>query len=160
MQESAQQAQGAEWNKDYRRVVDIRPVKGDGAVYEVIKYISKTNRFLDLPEAVEAYLRAIRGVRVLQTFGRFYNFKMEVPITKAEVEELAAAGIEAQPTSAASFLHCDCGENKFLRIGVFSMSDVEMDEDGRWRIRPGRERRRCRGSSMSTEASEDGIYRT
>jgi hypothetical protein len=146
--EAAQQERGSDWNKRYRRVIDIRPVKaGDGAVYEVIKYISKTNRFLDLPEAVEPYLRAVRGVRVIQTFGSFYNFKMEVPLTKAEVEELAEAGIEATAVKASSFLRCDCGENKFQRIGVFSMSDVEMDTNGRWLIRLSHERRRCRGSS-------------
>jgi hypothetical protein len=148
--EAAQQERGSDWNKRYRRVVDIRPVqKGDGAVYEVIKYISKTNRFLDLAEAVEPYLRAIRGVRVLQTFGSFYNFKMEVPVTQAEVEEMAAAGIDAAPVKASTFLHCECGMNHFERIGVFSMADVEMDVDGRWLIRPQRERRRCRGSATN-----------
>ena len=100
------QADDVEWNKRFRRVVDVRVVKGDDAVYEVIKYVSKTNRFLDIPDAVEQFLQAVRGVRVIQTFGIYYNFKMEVPITKAEREDLAAAGIEAPVAGVVSFLQC------------------------------------------------------
>jgi hypothetical protein len=94
------------------------------------------------------FLRAIHCVRVMQTFGSFYNFKIEVPITKKDLEVLAAAGIETGniPVGAASFLRCECGKNEFHRIGVFSKADVEMDEDGRWLIRLSHERRRCRGS--------------
>lgn len=157
--EAVLQSPGSDWNQRYRRVVDIRPVTGENAVYEVIKYVSKTNRFLDIPEAVEVFLRAIRGVRVMQTFGTFYNFKMEVPITKEDVEALAAEGIavEAPTAGAASFLKCDCGKNHFKRIGVFSMSHVEMDSSGRWLLRPEHVRQRCRGSSID-EGEEHGIY--
>jgi hypothetical protein len=158
--ETSQHEPGSDWNQKYRRVVDIRPVKNNSsAVYELIKYISKTNRFVDLPDAVEMFLRSVRGVRVIQTFGSFYNFKMEVPMTKADLEALAASGISTGniPVGAASFLRCDCGKNEFHRIGVFSMSDVEMDKDGRWLIRQSCERRRCRGSSTSTEAN-DGFH--
>jgi hypothetical protein len=157
--EVEQHTPGSDWNQRYRRVVDIRPVKNSFAVYELIKYISKTNRFLDLPDAVEMFLRAIHGVRVMQTFGSFYNFKIEVPITKNDLEVLAAAGIETGniPVGAASFLRCGCGKNEFHRIGVFSMADVEMDEDGRWLIGLPREKRRCRGSSTKAEAN-DGFY--
>ena len=156
-----QQEKGSEWNKKFRRVVDIRSVKGGtSAVYELIKYISKTNSFIDRPEAVATYLRAVRSVRVIQTFGRYYNFKMEVPITKADLDALTEAGIETGniPVGAASFLRCECGKNEFHRIGVFSMADVQMDVDGRWLIRPSHERRRCRGSSTYMEEN-DGICR-
>ncbi len=58
--EAAQQVQGSEWNQQFRRVVDIRRVKNDSsAVYELVKYISKTNRFLDNPP--QAYFR-VRSV--------------------------------------------------------------------------------------------------
>ena len=54
---------------------------------------------------------------------------------------------------AASFYRCDCGKNEFHRIGVFSMADVEMDEDGRWFLkRPTSERRRYR-HYIDTKAS-------
>jgi hypothetical protein len=150
--EADKQFKGSDWNKKFRRVIDIRGIKNknsSSAVYELIKYISKTNSFVDSPTAVETYLRAVRNVRVIQTFGCYYNFKMEVPMTKSDLEELAEAGIETGniPVGAASFLRCGCGKNEFHRIGVFSMADVEMDEDGRWLIRSSHERRRCRGSS-------------
>lgn len=135
---------GDAWFTDYWRKVDIRRVKNENAVYEVIKYVSKTNRFLDLAEAVEPYLRAVRGVRVLQTFGTFYNVKIEVPVTKEDVEALAAQGIQAEVTSAKSFLRCGCGENKFNDLGFFTMEDVEMDADGRWCLKLSCERRQCR----------------
>jgi len=137
-------SQGDAWFSDYWRKVDIRRVKGENAVYEVIKYVSKTNRFLDLAEAVEPYLRAIRGVRAIQTFGTFYNVKLEVPVTEEDVEALAAAGIEATATSAKSFLHCDCGKNEFRNLGVVSMEYVEMDANGRWCLKLSCERLRCR----------------
>jgi hypothetical protein len=135
---------GDAWFSDYWRKVDIRRVKNENAVYEVIKYISKTNRFLDLAEAVEPYLRAVRGVRVLQTFGTFYNVRLEVPVTKEDVEALAAEGIQAEVSSAKSFLRCDCGKNEFSDFGFFTMEYVEQDESGRWCLKPSCERQQCR----------------
>jgi hypothetical protein len=122
----AMEEKGSTWNLHYRRVVDLRPVKqGDGAVYEVIKYISKTNRFLDIPEAVEAYLRAVRGVRVIQTFGSFYNFKFEPEKT---------------------FLKCECGGGDFEQIGLFGLSGVYQAESGCWYVKQQHvDRQRCRG---------------
>lgn len=160
--ERSQQRRGSDWNLKYRRTVDIRAVENDSsAVYELIKYISKSNRFLDLPKAVAAYLRAVRNVRVLQTFGSFYNFKFEIPLSQNDLAALAALGVEPDKTteSSPSFFRCDCGQNQFKSIGFFSMKDVEMAETGRWLIRsacqdkgrwsnkPMRERRRCRGSA-------------
>ena len=135
---------GDVWFSDYWRKVDIRRVKSENAVYEVIKYISKTNRFLDLAEAVESYLRAVRNVRVIQTFGSFYNVKLEVPLTKADVKALAAAGIRAEVTSVKSFLECDCKKNDFEDIGVVSMDAVEQDETGRWCLKLSCVRKQCR----------------
>ena len=97
--------------------------------------------------------------RTLQTFGKFYNFKLEAPITKADIDSLAEAGIECdQVVGAASFLRCECGANKFERIGVFSISDVEMDANGRWLLKQSCERRRCRGSPANKGESTDGFY--
>jgi hypothetical protein len=133
-----------------RAIVDKPGKPIENAVFELIKYVSKTNKFLDIPDAVATYLRAIRGVRVLQTFGVYYNFKLEAPITQQDIEALASEGIAVEPPqvqSAASFLRCECGCNRFRRIGVFSMEHVEMDENGRWLIKQWYERQRCRGSS-------------
>jgi hypothetical protein len=119
---------GSAWNLANRRVVDLRRVKqGDGAVYEVIKYISKSNRFLDLPEAVEPYLRAVRGVRVIQTFGSFYNFKFE------------------RETAPQSFLKCECGKADFEPLGFFGLSSVYQAESGCWYLkRQHQHRTQCR----------------
>jgi hypothetical protein len=139
--ETKRRDRGCDWNREFRRVVDLKAVSGDvSAVYELIKYISKTNRFLDLPPVVATFLRAVYGVRVLQRFGTFYNFK-----GFDEADEAVEKG--ELPTGENSFYRCECGQNIFKRIGVFSMADVVMEENGRWTIRPSCERRRCRGSS-------------
>ncbi|WP_263367952.1 protein rep [Edaphobacter bradus] len=155
LRESAANAHSQDWNRRFRRVTHLRPVKGDNAVYEVIKYVTKSSRFLDIPQAVEEFLRAVRGVRVIQTFGTFYNFnsKLEAPITQEDIDALAAAGLDTKVSpgaTAAAFLRCDCGKNKFERLGVYAMHDVEMGEDGRWLLRLTRGRQgSCRGSSLT-----------
>jgi hypothetical protein len=130
---TGQQEQGSAWNVANRRVIDLRRVKpGDGAVYEVIKYISKTNRFLDIPEAVEEYLKAVRGVRVIQTFGSFYNFKFE------------------REDAPESFLKCECGKGKFINLGFFGLSSVYQAESGCWYLKQqhqNRARVRCRAGT-------------
>ena len=120
---------GDPWNVENRRVIDIRKVKGgDGAVYEVIKYISKTNRFLDIPDAVEGYLRAVRGVRIIQPYGTCYRFKFD-------------EAVEAQ-----TYMKCDCGKHDFERVGVFSLTSVYQAESGCWYLkRQHQQRRGCRG---------------
>ena len=138
-----------EWNKRFRRVVDVRAVKDEaGAVNEVVKYISKTNKFLDIPEAVEQFLRGVRGVRVIQAFGCFYNVELEAPITKSQSEETAAAGIASPVTGAASFLHCECGANRFERLGVYSMDALVMEESGRWVLKRSCDAKGCRRSGV------------
>ena len=141
---------GDAWFTTYWRKVDIRAVRAvngklDGAVFEVIKYISKENKFIDLPEAVEPFLRAVRGIRVVQTFGSFYNFKIDEPAPAEMIDYSTGEIVE----SDNSHLRCDCGKNIFVRIGVFSMRDVEQQQGGRWLIRPLQERQhqlRCRGT--------------
>lgn len=107
-------------------------------------------------------MRAIHGVRVMQSFGTYYNFnskfkKAEIPLSPEDISVIKDAGIdiEAPATGAASFLQCDCGANKFKRIGVFCMRHVEMDESGRWLVRESHERQRCRGSSTNLSESGD-----
>jgi hypothetical protein len=114
-EETAHHPKGDPWNQKNRRVVDLRNVEdGDGAVYEVIKYISKSNRFLDVPEAVERYLRAVRGVRIIQTFGTFYKFKFP-----ENVEHTVKVS-------------CPCGTNDYVHAGVFGLGNVYQSESGTW----------------------------
>jgi hypothetical protein len=112
-----------EWNREFRRTVDIRPVMDrDGAAREVLKYITKSADFCDLPEAVEPFVNAVKGARLIQTFGSWYGVKLDDEKDDGELRDWGE-------------LRCNCGENHWLRMGVFYHSDVEMDGEGRWRLR-------------------------
>jgi hypothetical protein len=108
-----------EWNARYRRVFDIRPVDNrEGAAKEVLKYITKVNDLADLPEAVEPFCDAVKGARLIQTFGSWYGAQIE---PEEPIEGQADWGK----------LHCTCGHNEWKRMGCFSWLDVEFAEDGR-----------------------------
>ena len=120
LDESKTWESGNPLNRSDRRIIKLKPVtQGDGAVYEVIKYISKTTRFLDHPEAVETYLKAVRGVRVTQTFGAFYNIKFD----------------EGDEPAPLTYLKCGCGQNDFHDLGLFGLSSVYQAENGCWYLR-------------------------
>jgi hypothetical protein len=106
-----------EWNRTNRRTVDIRRVTDrKKAAFEVLKYATKGSHFCDVPEAVNEFIDATKGARMLQTFGSWYGFDFE-----------------DEPDLLGS-LECGCGENKFERAGVISRYEVEMDRDtGKWR---------------------------
>jgi Replication protein/Transposase zinc-binding domain len=109
-----------EWNRKNRRIVDIRPVVDrDGAAKEVMKYITKSAAFCDLTEAVEPFCNAVRGARLVQTFGSWYGISLE------------GTPDPEQPKDWGK-MKCACGVNHWLHMGVFNSSDVEMDEEGRW----------------------------
>lgn len=111
-----------EWNIENRRVVDLRPVTDrDGAAREVLKYITKVADFGDVPEAVEQFATAVRGARLIQTFGSWYGVKLDAPADERHPEEWGE-------------FKCACGCNMWRRMGVFYRRDVEMDECGRWHL--------------------------
>ena len=94
MADSQDRPPGCDWNKANRRVLDIRRVKqtGDGAVYEVVKYISKSNRFLDIPEAVAGFLSAARGVRVIQDVRQVLQREFRTRYETPQVHALRVRG--------------------------------------------------------------------
>lgn len=107
-----------EWNRANRRIVDVRPVTDrEKVAYEVLKYITKVSDFGDLPEAVEPFANAVKGARLIQTFGSWYGVKLDTPPEESE---------------RFSQYQCACGDNHWKRIGVFYRRDVEMDEQGRF----------------------------
>ena len=109
-----------DWNLDNRRVVDIRPVNDrNRAVKEVLKYITKSSDFADLPTAVEQFQVATRGARLLQTFGSWYGIDFSTSFDTKHPEDWTR-------------LECSCGSNHWERIGVLPRSEVEMDAGGRW----------------------------
>lgn len=111
-----------EWNTNNRRVVDIRPVTDrERAAFEVLKYITKVADFGDLSEAVEPFANAVKGARLIQTFGTWYGVKLDAPPGTQYPEDWGE-------------LKCACGCNEWRRMGVFYRRDVQMDSQGRWRL--------------------------
>ena len=109
-----------QWNRENRRVVDLRPVTDrEGAAFEVLKYITKVSAFSDLPDAVEEFSNAVRGARLIQTFGTWYNVKLDGDANEHDWSEL----------------QCACGMNAWKRMGTFHHADVEMDASGRWHLK-------------------------
>jgi hypothetical protein len=120
---SKQVASRTSWNRQNRRVVDLRPVTDrDGAAREVLKYITKAATFCDMEEAVEAFCDAVRGARLIQTFGSWYGAQLETTFDPEHMDDW-------------SQMKCSCGLNHWEKAGVFFRSDVEMDENGRWHVR-------------------------
>jgi len=111
------------WNAENRRIIDLRPVVDrDGAAREVLKYITKAADFCDIPEAVEPFVNATRGARLIQTFGSWYGVKLDEPSDAEHPEDWGE-------------MKCTCGLNVWHRMGVFYRRDVVMQEDGRWLLR-------------------------
>lgn len=110
------------WNARNTRVIDVRPVLDrDGAAREVLKYITKVADFGDLPEAVEAFCDAVRGARLIQTFGTWYGVNFDADFDPDHMDDWGER-------------KCACGLNMWERIGVFNKRDVYMDEAGRWHL--------------------------
>jgi len=109
-----------EWNSRNRRLVDIRKARDrKAAAREVLKYVTKASDFCNIPNAVDEFIDAVKGARMLQTFGSWYGFKF--------------------PDDACDWSHleCDCGQKKFERTGKLFREAVFMNpETGRWHIDP------------------------
>lgn len=109
------------WNARNRIVIDVAPVLDrEGAAKEVLKYITKVAMFSDLPEAIEPFVNAVHGARLIQTFGTWYGVKLD---TEPDEEERTHG------------MQCACGCNDWKRMGIFYSRDVQFDPDGRWRLR-------------------------
>jgi hypothetical protein len=114
-----------QWNQENRRVIDLRPVTDrEKAAREVLKYLTKVADFSDLPEAVESFMNAVRGARLIQTFGTWYGVKLDTAV-EFDPEHLEDWGE----------MKCTCGLNMWERMGVFYRDDVEMDASGRWYLK-------------------------
>ena len=124
-----------QWNRENRRVIDVRPVTDrDGAAKEVLKYLTKVADFADLPEAVEPFMNAVRGTRLIQTFGTWYGVDLDT-----------SADFDPENFEDWGEMKCACGCNTWERMGVFYRDDVEMDAAGRWHLKAAFDHR-CRGT--------------
>jgi hypothetical protein len=111
------------WNRKNTRVFHIEPVTDrDGAAREVLKYITKVADFGDTPEAVEQFCNAVRGARLVQTFGSWYGFNLETQFDPEHMDDWGER-------------KCACGLNHWEKMGVFHAHDVVMDEAGRWHLK-------------------------
>jgi hypothetical protein len=132
----AERALRTEWNRENRRVIDVRPVTDrEKAVNEVLKYLTKVSNFSDMPSAVEPFMNAVHGARLIQTFGTWYGVKHD-PLVKFDPENFEENWGE---------MKCSCGLNHWESMGVFYRSDVEMDALGRWQL-GGHIEHTCRGT--------------
>jgi hypothetical protein len=130
----AEQAARSRWNVENRRLVDVRPVVNrDKAACEVLKYITKVADFCDLPEAVEPFCNAVKGARLIQTFGSWYGIQLDTVFDPEHMNDWGE-------------MKCTCGLNHWERMGVFSRGDVESDETGRWHLKRTFDNHRCRGT--------------
>ena len=144
-------ARRTEWNRNYRRVIDIRPVNDrDKAAKEVLKYVTKGAQFSDNPGAdprtglggaVEVFCDATKGARFVQTFGTWYGAQFDTNFDTNHLDDWGER-------------KCTCGLNIWERMGVFHRGDVVMDEAGRWHLRAPLDHR-CRGTRGS--ANHPGI---
>ncbi|MGA9069175.1 MAG: hypothetical protein WB424_02900 [Terracidiphilus sp.] len=114
------------WNTRNRRVIDVRPVSNrKGAAREVLKYITKVAQFSDLPDALESFANAVRGARLIQTFGSWYGVKLELD-TDFDTEKM----------DDWHERKCSCGLNMWQRVpGTFCSHDVEMDSTGKYHVK-------------------------
>lgn len=112
------------WNRENRRLVNIKPVDDrDGAAREVLKYITKGAAFSDLPIAVEQFITATHGARLVATFGNWYGVKIDEeppdPNKPEDWRQLKCTG---------------CGV-RYKRIGCFRFEDLRLDSLGRWLLK-------------------------
>ncbi len=113
-----------QWNRANRRVIWIKPVTDrDRAAKEVLKYITKCSDFVDRADCVEAFYDAVKGARLIQTFGSWYGVKLDV------------APDHEHPNDFAQ-MKCSCGQNIFARVGLFLRHHVRMRGDGRCVLTP------------------------
>jgi hypothetical protein len=130
----AELAARSKWNAENRRVVDVRPVLDrDGAAREVLKYITKVADFCDLPEAVEPFCNAVKGARLIQTFGTWYGAEFDTVFDPEHLDDWGQ-------------MKCTCGLNHWERTGTYGRGDVEFDEAGRAYLRADLNKHRCRGT--------------
>ena len=120
------------WNAAFRRVIWIKAVDDrERAAKEVLKYITKSADFCDLPECVEPFYDATKGARLVQTFGSWYGLDIHTVFDPKQMNDWAE-------------MKCACGK-PMERIGTFQRRDVQMGEEGRWYIKASLQRS-CRGT--------------
>jgi hypothetical protein len=99
-------------------IVDIRVIKdAEKAGKEVAKYIVKPGDFLQDPKLVDEFLNAVKGARLISTFGKYHNIKFE-------------------DEDDCGLPDCSCKKNKWRRLDkFFSIGSVYKDIKGFYRLK-------------------------
>ncbi|MDQ1252577.1 MAG: Replication protein, partial [Euryarchaeota archaeon] len=85
---------------------------------ELAKYVVKPGDFLQDPSLVDEYLKAVKGSRLVSTFGVYYNMVLD------------------DDDDDCCLPDCWCGKNEWRRLDVFySIADVFKDTQGFYRMR-------------------------
>lgn len=99
-------------------IVDIRKINNaEKAGKEVAKYIVKPGEFLQDPELVNEFLNAVKGARLVSTFGKYHNIQFE-------------------DEDDCGLPDCSCGLNEWHRLdNFFSIGNVYKDIKGFYRLK-------------------------
>jgi hypothetical protein len=92
--------------------IDLEEGGTSKAARELVKYITKASDLVGDPVAVEQFLDAVYGRRLLRTYGTFYGLKLE--------EEVAARE-EVCP---------DCGTHEWVETSLIGPQQITMDFKG------------------------------
>jgi hypothetical protein len=99
-------------------VVDIREIKDpEKASKEVAKYIVKPGNFLKNPKLIDEFLNAVKGARLVSTFGYYHNIKFE-------------------DNNDCGLPDCLCKKNEWRRLPeFFSIGSIYKDIEGHFRLK-------------------------
>ena len=103
-------------------VVDIKQIGKEQtpqeASKEVAKYVVKPGDFLQDPRLVDEYLKAVKGSRLVSTFGKYYRMVLDDDEDEGGLPD------------------CWCGTNDWRRLNVFyGIADVFKDIQGFYRLK-------------------------
>jgi len=125
-------------NPDHWYFIDIRQADSYGAVAEVVKYIAKGSEIVKGgPAAVVAFLKAIKGRRMIQPFGSLYGVDLEEEEDSELPEAPGECPYEDCPAPSVcewEFVHFgpgDCQLEKDSRTGSYRVVGLIRDGPGR-----------------------------
>jgi len=99
-------------------VVHIREINNaEKASKEIAKYVVKPGKFLQDSKLVDEFLNAVKGARLVTTFGKYHNIQFE-------------------DEDDCGLPDCLCKKNKWRRLdNFFSIDSIYKDIEGRYRLK-------------------------
>lgn len=104
-----------------------------GTVCELLKYITKLEDFVHVPEAVEHFLTSTPDGHFIRTYGCLYGKKLKKELEQLEKELEQEGGEEEHEES--SQVCPDCGTREIEKVYIFlRRDDVYFDGEGKLRF--------------------------